>query len=84
MEDDWTTIRWDKVNSLSGGTTQYGPGLGMTPWYLASFNTTAPTSETTTPSSPFNVVSVTSSPAVSTTPASPINTTNGERPGCSL
>ncbi|KAK9795953.1 hypothetical protein WJX73_004029 [Symbiochloris irregularis] len=41
--DDWTTIRWDKVNSLTGGTNDWPEGVGMAPWYLKAFNQTAPT-----------------------------------------
>lgn len=43
VEDDWTTIRWDKVDSLTGGTTDWPMGVGMAPWYLKNFNKTAPT-----------------------------------------
>ena len=81
MEDDWSTIRWDKVNSLSGGTKQYGPGLGLSPWYLSTFNATAPTFASSSPTTPFNVVSVTQTPV----PASPAvaasinNATSGAR-----
>ena len=80
MEDDWTTIRWDKVNSLSGGTTKYGPGLGLSPWYLSTFNSSAPTFETT-PSAPFSVVSVTQTPVpAANTTAAINNSTSGGRP----
>ena len=43
MDDDWTTVRWDKVDSLTGGTKDWPLGASLAPWYLAAFNKTAAT-----------------------------------------
>lgn len=53
VDDDWMTIRWDKVDSLSGGTTDWPQGLGLSPWYLATYNKTAPTFYETEATNPF-------------------------------
>lgn len=62
VDDDWMTIRWDKVNSLSGGTKQWPQGVGLAPWYLAAYNTTAATFPENSTSGPLTVVTNTAPP----------------------
>ena len=70
VDDDWMTIRWDKVNSLSGGTTAWPQGVGLAPWYLASYNTTAITfNEADIPSNAS--VAATITPVAAAAPAQP-------------
>lgn len=128
MENDWTTIRWDKMASLTGASKNWtvGAGMpacwckaprshmqllpgykrcwlqlapahvhslpslirilsqvclsllcipGMQPWYLSTFNTTAPTNELDPTNPPFSVVSVT------TAPPSPSNSSSSAAAG---
>ena len=66
------TIRWDKVNSLSGGTTAWPQGVGLAPWYLAAYNQTATTFPENSTAPPVSTVAAAvASSAIAAGPALP-------------
>lgn len=34
VDEDWRTIMWNKIGALTGGTSDFKTGFGLTPWYL--------------------------------------------------
>eukprot|EP00891_Asterochloris_glomerata_P000143 jgi/Astpho2/143/fgenesh1_pg.00004_%23_47_t len=43
VSSDWANMDWAKIGFLVGNTTTYPTGLGLVPWYLPDFTTSATT-----------------------------------------